>query len=185
MESRLPEGYEEEVIYTSSDIARFIENISREILSRHRNSKRILLLGVRTRGIYIAERIKKRFSSPPDILIGTIDITFYRDDLSHRHHWPEVKESKIPVTDVTGEEVIIVDDVIFTGRTARAALDVVFDYGRPSRVELAVLVDRGHRELPIQPDYTGVVIETKREDAVLVELEEVDGRDRVVIWRKK
>ncbi len=186
MESRIPEGYEEQILLDASGISELIEKLAGEIFSSHRDDGRIILLGIRTRGIYIAERIKKHLEKLGlNVLIGTIDITFYRDDLAHRHHLPEVRASKMPITDITGENIIIVDDVIFTGRTTRAAIDLVFDYGRPARIELAVLIDRGHRELPIQPDYVGLKIETRREDAVLVELEEVDGHDRVIIWRKK
>ncbi len=186
MESKIPEGYEEEVLLGASELSDLIKEIAGEIFSRHSNDKRMILLGIRTRGIYIAERIKNSLEAKEaEISIGTIDVTFYRDDLAHRHHWPQVQGSKIPMNDLTGEQVIIVDDVIFTGRTTRAALDIVFDYGRPAGVELAVLVDRGHRELPIQPDYAGFRVETEREDAVLVELKEVDGVDRVIIWRKK
>ena len=185
MDLKLPEGYVEELI--SKDISSYIEEISTQIISREKDFSKIVFVGIRSRGQYIAERVKIQIEKKLNISIpiGAIDITFYRDDLAHRRHLPQVQKSELPFNDLTGKIIIIVDDVIFTGRTIRAAMDLIFDYGRPDAIRLAVLVDRGFRELPIQPDYTGLKVDTKREDAVHVFVTEADGEDKIILWRKK
>jgi pyrimidine operon attenuation protein/uracil phosphoribosyltransferase len=141
----------------------------------------IALVGIRSRGDEVAERLCRRLSEDDrDLLLGTLDISLYRDDFAHLHENPKLQESDIPF-EVEGAHLILVDDVLFTGRTIRAALDAISDYGRPGRVELAVLIDRGHRELPLQPDYVGIPLETARHDHVYVSLEATDGKDEVEI----
>jgi len=115
-----------------------------------------------------------------ELAFGVLDISLYRDDFEHLHENPALKESDIPF-DVEGAHIILVDDVLFTGRTIRAALDAIFDYGRPAKIELAVLVDRGHREVPIAPDYVGIFLDTNRLDHVLVSLENTDDKDEIRI----
>jgi pyrimidine operon attenuation protein / uracil phosphoribosyltransferase len=146
----------------------------------------IALVGIRSRGDEVAERILTILSEDDDwdLSFGVLDISLYRDDFEHLHTNPKLQESEINF-DVEGAHIILVDDVLFTGRTIRAALDALSDYGRPSKVELAVLIDRGHREMPIQPDYVGIALNTCRLDHVLVSLEGTDGKDQVEIIAKE
>jgi pyrimidine operon attenuation protein/uracil phosphoribosyltransferase len=147
--------------------------------------KPIALVGIRSRGDEVAERVCNRLAEEDrELELGTLDISLYRDDYEHLHENPKLQESDIPFT-VDGAHIILVDDVLFTGRTIRAALDALSDYGRPAKVELATLIDRGHREMPIQPDYTGILLETARHDHVLVSLEASDGEDKVEIVAKQ
>ena len=142
---------------------------------------RFALIGIRSRGDEVAERVRKVLASAgiePDF--GVLDISLYRDDFEHLHENPKLQGSEIDFP-LEGAHLILVDDVLFTGRTIRAALDALSDYGRPAKVELAVLIDRGHRELPIQPDYVGIPLETARHDHVCVSLESTDGEDKVEI----
>jgi pyrimidine operon attenuation protein/uracil phosphoribosyltransferase len=139
------------------------------------------LIGIRSRGDEVAERVKRVLSSKgvePEF--GVLDISLYRDDFEHLHENPKLQGSEIDFR-IEGARLILVDDVLFTGRTIRAALDALSDYGRPAKVELAVLIDRGHRELPIQPDYVGIELETARHDHVYVSLEATDGEDKIEI----
>lgn len=147
--------------------------------------KPIALVGIRSRGDIVAERVCNHLAEDDrDLEMGVLDISLYRDDYEHLHENPKLQESDIPFT-VDGAHIILVDDVLFTGRTIRAALDALSDYGRPSKVELAVLIDRGHREMPIQPDYTGILLETARHDHVYVSLEGTDEEDKIEIVAKK
>jgi pyrimidine operon attenuation protein/uracil phosphoribosyltransferase len=147
--------------------------------------KPIALVGIRSRGDEVAERVCNRLAEEDrELELGTLDISLYRDDYEHLHENPKLQESDIPFT-VDGAHIILVDDVLFTGRTIRAALDALSDYGRPAKVELATLIDRGHREMPIQPDYTGILLETARHDHVHVSLETTDGEDKVEIVAKQ
>lgn len=163
-------------------VRRTIIRISHEILERNRGAKDLALIGIRTRGAYIAERladiIEREEGQRP--LFGILDITLYRDDLSTISEKPVVHATDIPF-DVRDKVVVLVDDVLYTGRTARAALDAIVDFGRPRKIELAVLMDRGHRELPIRADYVGRVLSIKENETVLVRIAEVDGVDEVVI----
>ncbi len=163
-------------------LRRTITRISHEILERNRGVEDIALIGIRTRGAYIAERlanvIEKEEGKKP--LLGILDITLYRDDLSTVGEKPIVHATEIPF-DVNDKVIILVDDVLYTGRTVRAALDAIMDFGRPIKVELAVLMDRGYRELPIRADYAGRELSIKRNEVVLVRIAEVDGVDEVVI----
>ena len=140
------------------------------------------LIGIFSGGVWIAERLRELLGLPEEI--GMIDVSFYRDDFAAKGLHPQVKPTVIPF-DVEGRHLILVDDVLFTGRTIRAALDALSDYGRPGSVELAVLIDRGHREMPIQPDYVGIALDTRRLDHVLVSLEGTDGKDEIQIVEKE
>jgi len=174
----------EKVVMDSEKIADTISRISDQILERNPDTDDMVFVGVRTRGIHIAHRLVLKLEKKlgKRIPIGTLDISLYRDDLKIKREWPELKKTDIPFA-VRGKVVILVDDVIFTGRTSRAALEAIMDYGRPSSIQLAVLVDRGHRELPIQPDFVGDEIVTKKNDDVKVLLNEVDGKDEITVER--
>ena len=140
---------------------------------------RIAIVGVRSRGDEVAERVSAALlEKKVEHDYGVLDISLYRDDLSHLAENPKLQSSDIPFQ-VDGAHIVLIDDVLFTGRTIRAALDALTDYGRPARIQLAVLVDRGHREIPIQPDFQGVSLETARMDHVIVQLKKTDGRDAV------
>lgn len=145
----------------------------------------LVVIGIKTRGEYLGKRLVERISerTGKDVTFGTIDITLYRDDFENRKNWPQLRRTSIP-GDVQGKNIILVDDVLYTGRTVRAAINSIMDYGRPASVKLAVLVDRGGRELPVQPDYAGISIETLDDEMVNVYLEEVDGREEIEITRK-
>ena len=166
-------------VMTADDLGRAIRRIAHEILERHRGAENVMLVGVHTRGVPLAEEIADAIDAFERIKVpvGELDIGLYRDDLGLR---PTTRLSRtlIPI-DLTGETVILVDDVLFTGRTARSALDALLDLGRPAKIELAVMVDRGHRQLPIRADYVGKNIPTAPEDRVAVRLESVDGRSGV------
>ena len=145
----------------------------------------LIIIGIKTRGEYLGKRLVERISERTgrDVAFGTIDITLYRDDFENRKNWPSLRGTSIP-DDVQGKNIILVDDVLYTGRTVRAAINSIMDYGRPASVKLAVLVDRGGRELPVQPDYAGISIETLDDEMVNVYLEEVDGREEIEIIRR-
>ena len=172
----------ERTILTQQDIERAVTRMSYEIIEAHKGVKDIALAGILTRGDFLARRIQKTIKRLEGVKIpmGDMDINLYRDDWTRISHHPIVRPSKIPFS-VDDKQIILVDDVLFTGRTIRAAMDALMDFGRPSRIELAVLVDRGHRELPLQADYRGVTIPTHRSDTVNVLLKEHDGEDRVFI----
>ena len=160
---------------------RALTRISYEIIERNKGIQDIVLVGIKTRGIYIAQRLAERLKQLEDIdvPVGELDITLYRDDVKDMEE-PELHSSDVPVS-IEGKEVIIVDDVLYTGRTIRAAMDAVMDLGRPRKISLAVLVDRGHRELPIRADYVGKNIPTSKTEEIIVEMEERDGADRIMI----
>ena len=160
---------------------RALTRISYEIIERNKGIQDIVLVGIKTRGIYIAQRLAERLKQLEDIdvPVGELDITLYRDDVKDMED-PELHSSDVPVS-IEGKEVILVDDVLYTGRTIRAAMDAVMDLGRPRKISLAVLVDRGHRELPIRADYVGKNIPTSKTEEIIVEMEERDGADRIMI----
>ncbi|NQX00142.1 bifunctional pyr operon transcriptional regulator/uracil phosphoribosyltransferase PyrR [bacterium] len=166
---------------TAEDIAAGVDRLAQAILAKHRGHP-IALVGIRSRGDEVAERILTILSAEDDweLSFGVLDISLYRDDYEHLHANPLLQESDISFV-VEGAHIILVDDVLFTGRTIRAALDALADYGRPAKVELAVLIDRGHREMPVQPDYVGITLDTRRLDHVLVSLEGSDGKDLVQV----
>jgi pyrimidine operon attenuation protein/uracil phosphoribosyltransferase len=167
---------------SSDDINRAITRISHEILEQNRGSGNLLLLGIPTRGIQLANRIAEviKQHSETEIFVGSLDVTMYRDDLSDQPT-RVVGVTDIPTSGVSGKTVVLVDDVLFSGRTIRSALDALNDHGRPSAVRLAVLVDRGHRQLPIRADYVGKNLPTALTERISVRLQEVDGVDEVVI----
>ena len=171
-------------ILTAEDIAAGVERLASSI--REKNpGKPLALVGIRSRGDEVAERVLTLLSEEDrELEFGVLDISLYRDDFEHLHENPSIQESDIPFP-LEGAHVILVDDVLFTGRTIRAALDALSDYGRPGKVELAVLIDRGHREMPIQPDYVGISLDTARLDHVLVSLEGTDGLDEIRVVRKE
>jgi len=169
-------------ILDAADIDRKLTRITHEILEVHKGAGNLTLIGIQTRGVFLAKRIQARINDIEGIEIptGDMDITLYRDDWTLISPNPVVKTTDIPFS-VDEKQIILVDDVLFTGRTTRAAMDAVIDFGRPDRIELAVLVDRGYRELPIQANYVGKFVETRRSETVNVLLEEHDGVDKVVI----
>ena len=171
-------------ILSPDDIAEAVARLAEQIRSRH-GDRPIALVGIRSRGDEVAERVCNLLSTDDrELALGVLDISLYRDDFEHLHENPKLQETDIPF-EVDGAHIILVDDVLFTGRTIRAALDALSDYGRPASAELAVLIDRGHREMPIQPDYVGVKLETRRMDHVHVLLEGTDGEDKVEVIAKE
>ena len=169
-------------VLDARDIARALTRISHEILERNKGPEDLVLLGIPTRGVALARRVATRIAKVEGVQIptGTLDITMYRDDL-RRHPTRGPQHTEVPAGGIDGKVVVLVDDVLFSGRTVRAALDAMNDLGRPASVRLAVLVDRGHRELPIRADHVGKNLPSARSERVLVRLDEVDGYDEVRI----
>jgi len=164
-------------------IHRALVRIAHEILERNKGTQGLALVGIRSRGVHLAQRIRRalqEIEGGTPVPFGVVDITLYRDDLDRGLENPEVKGTDMPFA-VDGTRILLVDDVLFTGRTVRAAMDALVDFGRPRAIQLAVLVDRGHRELPIRADYVGKNLPTARSEQVHVRLAEVDGVDEVVI----
>jgi pyrimidine operon attenuation protein/uracil phosphoribosyltransferase len=163
-------------------IERSLTRLSHEILERNKGSQNIAVVGIRTRGEFIARRIAGKIEQfeRTKLNIGFLDITLYRDDLLGRLDQPEMKGTEI-LFDITGKDVVLIDDVLYTGRTIRAALDGLIDLGRPRTTQLAVLVDRGHRQLPIKADYVGKNIPTAADESIRVHVKEVDGEDAVLL----
>ena len=172
-------------ILDQNDIARILMRMTHEILEVHKGAENLVLIGIQTRGVYIAKRICENIFAleGAKVLAGNVDITLYRDDWTRKSMQPVVQATDI-LFNLDGKQIILADDVLYTGRTIRAAMDAIIDFGRPERIELAVLVDRGHRELPIQADYIGKSIETRRSEFVSVLLTEHDSIDRVIIEEK-
>jgi pyrimidine operon attenuation protein / uracil phosphoribosyltransferase len=173
---------QEKVVLEEDDMRRTLVRIAHEIVERHGEPESLAIVGIHRRGAVLARRLRDLLGEllEMDVPLGDIDISFYRDDLSRRADAPVVNASHVDF-DVDGRTVVIVDDVLYTGRTVRAAIDAVFDYGRAGRIQLAVLVDRGHRELPIRPDYVGKNLPTSRMERVNVAVRELDGTDQVRI----
>jgi pyrimidine operon attenuation protein/uracil phosphoribosyltransferase len=165
-------------------MARTLSRIAHEILERHPDVSTLALVGVRSRGVPLARRLARIIgeTTGAEPAVGALDIALYRDDFTSLAAQPITKGSDI-LFSIDGRTVVLVDDVLFTGRTVRAALDQLIDFGRPARIELAVLIDRGHRELPIRADYVGRALSTSREEAVQVLVSEEDGRDEVLLTR--
>ncbi|HLB62539.1 MAG TPA: bifunctional pyr operon transcriptional regulator/uracil phosphoribosyltransferase PyrR [Actinomycetota bacterium] len=165
-----------------AEIRRAVTRIAHEILERNKGAGEIALVGIAARGDDLARRLAEEIARIEGVKVpvGVLDITFYRDDIGLRAEAPEVKETRIGF-DVSERTVVLVDDVLFTGRTIRSAMDALMDMGRPSVIQLAVLVDRGHRELPIRADFVGKNVPTQTDDLVGVRLEETDGEDAVVM----
>jgi pyrimidine operon attenuation protein/uracil phosphoribosyltransferase len=172
----------QKVIMTSEDIRRTVARIAHEIIERNKSLHDLILVGMRTRGVPLAIRLASNIKNfeKIDIPVGILDFSLYRDDLDSLGLKPVVNSTQIP-TSIDGKTIILVDDVLFTGRSTRAALDAVIDLGRPSSIQLAVLVDRGHRELPIRADYVGKNIPSALTEEIKVELTEIDGVDQVAI----
>jgi pyrimidine operon attenuation protein/uracil phosphoribosyltransferase len=182
----LPAGYRErQVLMDAGRLSRTLSRMAHEIAERHPDMAETALVGVRSRGVPLARRLAAlaKQASGAEPRVGALDITLYRDDFTTLAAQPILKGTEIPFS-IEGRTVVLVDDVLYTGRTVRAALDELIDFGRPARIELAVLVDRGHRELPIRADYVGRTLTTAREESVQVLLKEEDGEDRVVLLEK-
>jgi pyrimidine operon attenuation protein / uracil phosphoribosyltransferase len=171
------------LVMTGDDIRRALTRIAHEIIEKNRGAENLLLVGIQRKGAPLAARLRSLIHQIEgvEVPVGTLDITLYRDDALSRPH--EVRSTRIPVNP-NGKTVLLVDEVFFTGRTVRAALDAVMDLGRPAAVQLAVLVDRGHRELPIRPDYVGKNLPTSRREHVTVRLTEMDDEDAVYIEKR-
>ena len=170
-------------ILHADEIAAGVERLAAAIREKTAG-KPLALVGIRSRGDEVAGRVLNQLATEDrELAFGVLDISLYRDDFEHLHENPTIQQSDIPFP-VEGAHIILVDDVLFTGRTIRAALDALSDYGRPAKVELAVLIDRGHREMPIQPDYVGIPLDTRRRDHVWVSLEGTDGLDEVRITQQ-
>ncbi len=173
---------EKTVIMDEQAIRRGLIRIAHEIIENNKGIVDLILVGIRTRGVPLAERLAaeiKRIEGV-ELPVGILDITLYRDDLSTLSYQPIVHETQLPI-DISGKTIVLVDDVLYTGRTVRAALDAIIDIGRPKVIQLAVLVDRGHRELPIRADYVGKNVPTSSKEVVGVQLMPVDEADKVVI----
>ncbi len=170
------------ILLDAEGIQRALVRISHEILERAKGTRELALVGIRTRGAFLAERLGGEIEKieGAKVAIGALDITLYRDDLTMIGHQPVLHKTELNF-DITDKTIVLVDDVLFTGRTIRCALDELVDFGRPKRIQLAVLVDRGHRELPIRADYVGKNVPTALEERVEVHLTEMDGKDEVML----
>lgn len=172
-------------ILDKDSIAKTLERLAHEIIEKNKPIEEIVIVGIKNRGAYLGERLAGKIEKisgkrPP---VGALDITLYRDDLTQVSEQPVVHATEIDFG-IDGKNIILVDDVLYTGRTIRCALDALIDFGRPSKIQLAVLVDRGHRELPIRADYVGKNVPTNSKEVVEVRLDEADGKDEVVICEK-
>jgi pyrimidine operon attenuation protein/uracil phosphoribosyltransferase len=175
--------HEKARVMDADDVRRALRRIAHEIVERQRDPSRLALVGIRTRGVHLAARLADAIGTiegvrPPT---GTLDVTYYRDDRQPHAAPAQAVDQPVVAFAIAGKHVVLVDDVLFTGRTVRAAMDALIDQGRPSSIQLAVLIDRGHRELPIRPDYIGKNVPTSTREHVTVRLAELDGRDEVVI----
>ncbi len=172
-------------LMSASEMERTMVRLAHQMAEANSGAPGLGLVGIRRRGVPLAERLGKTIEriEGAAVPIGTLDITFYRDDLSTLGPKPVVQKSKIGI-DVTGKTIVLVDDVLFTGRTIRAALDALFSQGRPARVQLCVLIDRGHRELPIDAGFVGRVVPTTLNEVIEVKLQEIDGADKVLLMEK-
>ena len=170
------------IIMDKDQMERTINRMAHEIIEQNRGIENICFVGIRTRGVPLARRLADylRLIEGKDIPVGVLDITLYRDDLSMISHQPVIKGSELGF-EIEGASIILVDDVLYTGRTVRAAIDALLDFGRPQQIQLAVLIDRGHRELPIKADYVGKNVPTSKEEIIKVSFEEIDGEDSVKI----
>lgn len=172
----------EKVIMSAEEIRRALTRIAHEVVEKNRGCQDLVVIGIYTRGVPLARRLAAfiRGIEGVEVPVGALDIGLYRDDLAYLELPPKLRPNDIPA-DIAGKRIVLVDDVLYTGRSTRAAMDALIDFGRPQSVQLAVLVDRGHRELPIRPDYVGKNLPTSRKEEVEVRLKEVDGSDEVVI----
>lgn len=169
-------------LMSASEIERTLVRLAHEIVEKNNGVDDLVLIGIRRRGLPLAQRLgtlAARIESRP-VPVGELDITFYRDDLTTVDQKPVIKGSQLNVT-LTGKNVVLVDDVLYTGRTTRAALDAIFDHGRPKRVQLCVLIDRGHRELPVEASFIGKYVQTTDREIIEVKLQEIDGMEKVLL----
>ncbi|HUT85521.1 MAG TPA: bifunctional pyr operon transcriptional regulator/uracil phosphoribosyltransferase PyrR [Elusimicrobiales bacterium] len=173
------------VILDASTLKRMIDRIAHQILEHHENNPDLAIVGIKTRGAHLAKRFAERLKEfkGKEVPVGELGITFYRDDFKKDSDQPVVQSTEIGF-DIENKTIIIVDDVLQTGRTVRCALDELIDFGRPAKIELAVLIDRGHRELPIRPDYVGKNVPTSTEQVIRLNLTETDGKDEVILESK-
>ena len=174
------------VLMDKHGIHRALTRIAHEIIEKNKGVQNLILVGIRTRGVPLAKRLSDEIANiePATVPVGTLDITLYRDDLSTLAYQPLVKETKLPC-DITKKTIILVDDVLYTGRTIRAALNALTDLGRPHAIQLAVLIDRGHRELPIRADYVGKNVPTAAAEIISVQLDSIDNNEQVIIRESK
>ncbi|MCX8031394.1 MAG: bifunctional pyr operon transcriptional regulator/uracil phosphoribosyltransferase PyrR [Thermodesulfovibrionales bacterium] len=170
-------------LLNKKDIERILSRIAHEIIEKNKGVENLCLIGIQRGGAHLAKRIAKKIRDIENIEIpvGVLDITMYRDDISIRKVQPTIRKTDLS-SDITGKKIVLVDDVLFTGRSIRAAMDALMDFGRPAQIQLAVLIDRGHRELPIRADFVGKNIPTSRKENIEVELIEEGGADRVVLY---
>jgi pyrimidine operon attenuation protein/uracil phosphoribosyltransferase len=177
---------DEKVVLDRDDIRRTLVRIAHEIVEKNAEPERLAIVGIHRRGAILARRVHQLVEDLLDarLPLGDLDISFYRDDVTTRHDQPVVNASHIAFP-LEGMTVVVVDDVLYTGRTVRAAIEALFSYGRPARVQLAVLADRGHRELPFRPDYVGKNLPTARSERVNVRVDELDGVDEVAIVQRQ
>lgn len=173
-----------QVLATAEQVHEAVERIAQSIHERLVSVEKAAFIGIHTHGVPLAQRLKSYFMEyyGVEVPVGTVDITLYRDDYDLRGVKPRIQSSKIRFS-VDGRELVLVDDVLFTGRTIRAAIESLGDYGRPSAIRLAVLADRGHRELPIQPDAVGLIFQTGKQDRIRVRMVEIDGKDEILLVR--
>lgn len=184
------EYVEKKTILSKEELGRTVKRLALEIVEKNFGVKDLAIVGIQTRGVPLAKRILDEIQgagkegAAAEIPFGTLGITLYRDDVGTLETPPALKETEISF-DLTGKKIVLVDDVIYTGRTIRAALDELMDFGRPQSIQLAVVIDRGHRELPIEPNFVGKKFQTMKEELIEVELSEIDGQDRVVLKELK
>lgn len=179
-------GKQEKVVLDRLGIQRALNRITHEILEHNKGTEELVLVGIRTGGVYLAHRLAVKIYEIEKVHVpaGELDITLYRDDLTSKKNPPVLRKTALPC-DITDKNIVLVDDVLFTGRTIRAAMDSLIDFGRPRVIQLAVLIDRGHRELPIRADYVGKNLPTSRDEVVQVFFEEEGEEDRVIIKKEK
>lgn len=176
------ETQQKKFLVNEKEVNRIITRMAHEIIEKNHGAKELCIIGIRTRGVYVGERLAniiKKIENV-EVPVGILDITLYRDDVDSIDKQPIVKETDIPF-DITNKKILLVDDVLFTGRSTRAALDAIMDFGRPKEIQLAVLIDRGHRELPIQADFVGKKVFTSLKEMVEVNLKEIDNVDQIKI----
>lgn len=172
-------------IVDEKEMDRILKRMANEVIEKNKGCKDLYIVGIHTRGVPLAKRIAHYIEKFEDvkILVGSLDVTLYRDDLAHIEHQPVIKDSLVTF-DIEGKHILLIDDVLNTGRTARAALNALLDYGRPASIQLLVVIDRGHRELPVQADFVGKKVPTSKNEVVKVFLKEIDDKDEVVIYEK-
>lgn len=177
---------EKTVLMDDKQLNRSLTRIAHEIIEKNKGIKDLILVGIRTRGVPLAQKLAEKIKEieGTEVKVGKLDITLYRDDLTTLADQPIVHGTELPFN-IVGKKIILVDDVLYTGRTVRAALDALVDLGRPNVIQLAVLIDRGHRELPIRADFVGKNIPTSRKEVIMVKLAEVDGIDKVILGEIK